>query len=167
VRRLVAPCIYRLFFKSWVLIIVVNKSVLSDTKWQCGSQSHVFLQATGLTKHTYYVGWQTSKWVQSVHLLELNQWLLQVMFPSACSFIVFWFSLSYTICFSLHGHVQVCRILHIFLFICLKDSAFSSFIRIESIVIAGYVSVCIQLYCILVFTVLHYMFWPTWPSSSV
>jgi hypothetical protein len=26
------------------------------------------------------------------------QWLLQVMFPFACSFIVFWFSLSFTTC---------------------------------------------------------------------
>jgi hypothetical protein len=49
--------------------------------------------------------------------------LLQVMFPSACSFIVFWFSLSFTTCFGLHGHLQVCRILHIFLFIRLRDSA--------------------------------------------
>jgi hypothetical protein len=33
--------------------------------------------------------------------------------------------------------------------------------------IAGYVSVCVQLYCVLVFAVFHYMFRPTWPSSSV
>jgi hypothetical protein len=33
--------------------------------------------------------------------------------------------------------------------------------------IAGYVSVCVQLYCMLVSTVFHYMFWPTWPSSCV
>jgi hypothetical protein len=44
--------------------------------------------------------------------------ILQVMFPSACSFISCWFSLSFTTCFGLHGHLQVCRILHIF-----KDSA--------------------------------------------
>jgi hypothetical protein len=31
--------------------------------------------------------------------------------------------------------------------------------------IAGYVSVCVQLYCMLVSTVFHYMFRPTWPSS--
>jgi hypothetical protein len=36
-----------------------------------------------------------------------------------------------------------------------------------SMVIAGYVSVCVQLYCILVFTVFPYMFRPTWPSSCV
>jgi hypothetical protein len=36
-----------------------------------------------------------------------------------------------------------------------------------SMVIAGYVSVCVQLYCILIFTVFHYMFRPTLPSSSV
>jgi hypothetical protein len=41
------------------------------------------------------------------------------MFPSACSFVV----LVFTTCFGLHGHLQVCRILHIFIFICLKDSA--------------------------------------------
>jgi hypothetical protein len=33
------------------------------------------------------------------------------MFPSVCSFIVCWFSLSFTTCFGLHGHLQVCRIL--------------------------------------------------------
>jgi hypothetical protein len=49
--------------------------------------------------------------------------LLQIMFPSACSFIVFWFSLSFTTCFGLHGHLQVCRILHTFIFIFLKDFA--------------------------------------------
>jgi hypothetical protein len=32
--------------------------------------------------------------------------------------------------------------------------------------IAGYVSVCVQLYCMLVSTVFHYMFRPAWPSSS-
>jgi hypothetical protein len=45
------------------------------------------------------------------------------MFPSACSFIVCWFSLSFTTCFGLHGHLQVWAILHIFIFICLNDSA--------------------------------------------
>jgi hypothetical protein len=49
------------------------------------------------------------------------QWFLQVMFPSACSFIVFCFPLSFTTC--LHGHLQLCRIFHIFIFICLKDSS--------------------------------------------
>jgi hypothetical protein len=34
-------------------------------------------------------------------------------------------------------------------------------------VIAGYVSLCVQLYCILVFTVFHYMFRPIWTSSGV
>jgi hypothetical protein len=32
---------------------------------------------------------------------------------------------------------------------------------------AGYVSICVQLYCMLVSTVFHYMFRPTWPSSGV
>jgi hypothetical protein len=61
------------------------------------------------------------------------------MFPSACTFIVCWFPLSFTTCFSLHGHLQGCSNLHIF-----KDSA----------------------RCFLVSTVLHCMFPPTWPSSS-
>jgi hypothetical protein len=43
------------------------------------------------------------------------------MFLSAGSFIVFQFTLSFTICFGLHGHLQVCRILHTFIFICLKE----------------------------------------------
>jgi hypothetical protein len=34
------------------------------------------------------------------------------MFPSAYNFIVCWFSLSFTTCFGLHGHLQVCRIFH-------------------------------------------------------
>jgi hypothetical protein len=59
----------------------------------------------------------------SILLHCIAQWVLQVMFLSACSFIVFSFSLSFTICFGLHGHDQVCRIFHIFIFICLKDSA--------------------------------------------
>jgi hypothetical protein len=43
----------------------------------------------------------------------------------------------------------------------------------DSMGFAGYVAVCVQLYCIcftvlhLVVTVLHYMFRPTWPSSNV
>jgi hypothetical protein len=40
------------------------------------------------------------------------------MFLSACSFLVCWFPLSFTTCFGLYGHLQVCRILNIF-----KDSA--------------------------------------------
>jgi hypothetical protein len=48
------------------------------------------------------------------------QWVLQVMSPSACSFIVCWFPPSFTTCFGLHGHLQVCMILHIFIFICLR-----------------------------------------------
>jgi hypothetical protein len=39
------------------------------------------------------------------------------LFNGYC-FIVCWFPLSFTTCFGLHGHLQVCRILHIF-----KDSA--------------------------------------------
>jgi hypothetical protein len=42
------------------------------------------------------------------------------MSPSACSFIVCWFPLSFTTCFGLHGHLQACTILHIFIFICLR-----------------------------------------------
>jgi predicted membrane protein len=56
----------------------------------------------------------------SILLHCIVQWILQVMFPSACSFIVFWFSLSFTIRSGLHGHLQVCRILHIFIFICFR-----------------------------------------------
>jgi hypothetical protein len=37
----------------------------------------------------------------------------------------------------------------------------------RKMVIAGYISVCVQLCCILVFTVFHYMLRLTWPSSSV
>jgi hypothetical protein len=45
------------------------------------------------------------------------------MFPSARSFIVCSFPLSFTTRFGLHGHLQVCRILHIFIyFYTFKDS---------------------------------------------
>jgi hypothetical protein len=47
----------------------------------------------------------------------ISQWVLQVMSPSACCFIVCWFPLSFTTCFGLHGHLQVCRIFCIFIFI--------------------------------------------------
>jgi hypothetical protein len=69
--------------------------------------------------YIYDIGWNATRKANTMWV----QWLLQVMFPSACSFIVFWFSLSFTTCFGLHGHLQVCRIFHIFIFICLKDSA--------------------------------------------
>jgi hypothetical protein len=42
------------------------------------------------------------------------------MFPSACIFIVCWFPLSFTTCLGLHGHLQACRILHMFIFIYLR-----------------------------------------------
>jgi hypothetical protein len=57
-----------------------------------------------------------------VSSVMLWRWLLQVMFPSVCNFIVFWFSLSFTTYFGLHGHLQV-WIFDIFILICLKDSA--------------------------------------------
>jgi hypothetical protein len=37
----------------------------------------------------------------------------------------------------------------------------------HSIVIAGYVSICMQLYCILIFAVFHYMFLPTWHKQQI
>jgi hypothetical protein len=62
--------------------------------------------------------WSASKVRSLYEAIKLtrkkDQWLLQVMFPSACSFIVFWFSLSFTTCFGPHGHLQVCRIFRIF-----------------------------------------------------
>jgi hypothetical protein len=39
--------------------------------------------------------------------------------------------------------------------------------KFPSMGIAGYVSVCVLLYCMLVSTVFHYMFLSTWPSSGV
>jgi hypothetical protein len=56
----------------------------------------------------------------SILLHCIVQWVLQVMFPSACRFIVCWFPLSFTTCFGLHDHLQVSKILHIFIFICLR-----------------------------------------------
>jgi Na+/proline symporter len=48
----------------------------------------------------------------SILLHCIVQWLLQVMFLSACSFIVGWFPLYFTTCFGLHGHLQVCRMFY-------------------------------------------------------
>jgi hypothetical protein len=42
------------------------------------------------------------------------------MSASSCSFIVCRFPVSFTTCFGLHGHLQVCRIPHIFIF-CLES----------------------------------------------
>jgi hypothetical protein len=53
----------------------------------------------------------------SILLHCIVQCVLQIMFPSACSFIACWFPLSFTTWFALHGHLQVFRIIHIF-----KDS---------------------------------------------
>jgi hypothetical protein len=55
----------------------------------------------------------------SILLHCIVRWVLQAMFPSACSFIVLIFTV-FHYCFGLHDHLQVCRI---FIFICLKDSA--------------------------------------------
>jgi hypothetical protein len=47
----------------------------------------------------------------SIVLHCIVQWVLQVMFPSACRFIVLVFTV-FTTCFGLHGHLQVCRIFY-------------------------------------------------------
>jgi hypothetical protein len=52
----------------------------------------------------------------SILLHCIVQWVFEVMFQSACSFIVCWFSLSFTTCFGLHGHLQVCRIFYFHMF---------------------------------------------------
>jgi hypothetical protein len=69
----------------------------------------------------------------SILLHCIVQWVLQVMFLSACS--LYWFSLSFTTCFGLHGHLQVCKIFYFcmlegfcfaaFLFVCLLPFYFS------------------------------------------
>jgi hypothetical protein len=59
--------------------------------------------------HSYIL----TKEVQSDNFFR-EQWVLHVMFPSACSYIVCWFPLSFTTCFGLHGHLQAYKILHIF-----------------------------------------------------
>jgi hypothetical protein len=51
---------------------------------------------------------------------NVSELVLQVISPSVCSFIVFWFPLSFTTCFGLHGHLHVCRIFRIFIFIYLR-----------------------------------------------
>jgi hypothetical protein len=65
---------------------------------------------------------------------------LQVMCPSAYCFIVYWFPLSFITCFGLHGHLQVCMILHIF-----KDSVLLLF----SLPFLYVVTLCMFLICVL------------------
>jgi hypothetical protein len=57
----------------------------------------------------------------SILLHCIVQWVLQVIFSSACSFIVL---VSLTACFGLHGHLQVCRI---FYFRMLEGFCFAAF----------------------------------------
>jgi hypothetical protein len=69
-----------------------------------------------MLRHHCKSQWTPKKYLKpilyfSILLHCIVHWLLQVMFPSACSFIVCWFPLSFTTCFGLHGHLQACRIL--------------------------------------------------------
>jgi hypothetical protein len=63
------------------------------------------------------------RFIPSTQRYYRSSMVLQVMFPCACCFIVCWFPLSFTTCFDLHGHLQVCRILYIYYFDIFKDSA--------------------------------------------
>jgi hypothetical protein len=72
-------------------------------------------------RHCFHSICQDNQQCHTQSMKQINyQWVLQVMFLSACSFIVCWFPLSFTTCFGLHGHLQVGRILHIFIFIYLR-----------------------------------------------
>jgi hypothetical protein len=62
------------------------------------------------------------------------------MFPSACSFIVCCFPLSFTTCFGLHGHLQVCRI---FYFDMLEGFYFAAFTVFCSLGYTLYISICV------------------------
>jgi hypothetical protein len=64
------------------------------------------------------------------HCLSLHVSAYMAIFRCV-GFIVCWFPPSFTTCFGLHDHLQVCRS-----------------------------------YCMLISTVFHYMFRPTWPSSG-
>jgi hypothetical protein len=87
---------------------------------------------------------------------NIAQWVLQVMFSSACSFIACWFYLSFTTFFSLHGHPQVCRILHVFIFTCLRVLLFCFFFTwshctificgVGKVVIWGIIIICYLCY---------------------
>jgi hypothetical protein len=73
---------------------------------------HIFLLSSFnlIWSHVFiYVALVNMLWVIvlyfSILLHCIVQWVLQVMFPSACSFIVLVFTV-----FGLHGHIQVCRI---------------------------------------------------------
>jgi hypothetical protein len=57
----------------------------------------------------------------SILLHCIVQWVLHIMSLSACSFIVYWFPLSFTTCFGLHGHLQECRILWSRILLCSRQ----------------------------------------------
>jgi hypothetical protein len=90
----------------------------------------------------------------SILLHCIVQWVLQVMFPSACSFIVCWFPLSFAACFNLHGHLQVCRI---FIFICLKDSASIFFAFLVRCLYRGGLNIRYYYLLLMLFLVLLYV----------
>jgi hypothetical protein len=105
--------------------LVIRHTLRNKMEWQLQSKNSWLYHVLSCSKFC-----TTSKTTSIVLIIYFSillhcvvQLLLQVMFPSVCSFIIFWFSLSFTTCFGLHGHLHVCRILHIFIFICLKDSA--------------------------------------------
>jgi hypothetical protein len=50
---------------------------------------------------------------------QIDQWVLQVMFPSACSFIV----LVFTVSLHVSAYMTIFKSVGYFTFICLKDSA--------------------------------------------
>jgi hypothetical protein len=83
----------------------------------------------------------SSRW-----LLMLVQWVLQVMSPSACSFIVCWFPLSFTTCFSLHGHLQVCRIFHMLKGFCL-DAFLVRCLSLHVVTLCMFSTCVLFLYC--------------------
>jgi hypothetical protein len=88
-----------------------------------------------------------------------------------------WFSLSFATCFGLHGHLQVCRI---FYFHMPEGFCFAAFlVHCLSLHVSAYMAIfkCVGYFIFIClkdsasllfwFTVFHYMFQPTWPSSSV
>jgi hypothetical protein len=87
------------------------------------------------------------------HCLSLHVSVYMAIFRSVGALLC-WFPLSFTTCFGLHGHLQVCMS-----FIVLVSTVFhyvSAIILYFNILLhcivqwgfAGYVSICLQLYCV-------------------
>jgi hypothetical protein len=86
----------------------------------------------------------TFAWPSRMDLIAIVQWVLQVMFPSACSFIV----LVFTVSLHVSAYMAIFRCVGYFIFICLKDSAsLLFFLPFFQVVTLCMFSICVLFLC--------------------